>query len=129
MSKSLKVAILVSIIGATTLGFTQLGTRGVQQIGSLPIINPLNCGETKLLVRNNTDQDKTFYVEIRDCCTNFDSILFINDVNNRVHYVPDQGAICTSVTLEPGDKLYLDCNGTGNGDCTAVFLDNCNNCP
>ena len=95
----------------------------------LPYIPPLDCGETKVLVTNTTNQPRSVDVEIKDCCDRFDSLLYINAVHHIINYVPDAGLLCTSVVLQPGDRLILDCNGNGDGDCQVKFKETCNECP
>ncbi len=134
--KSLKITALLGAFaliawGVYGIAVAQVITPGVQTTPTatvLPVIDPLNCGENKRLVRNNSNQPKTYYVEITDCCDGVDSVVYLNSIHNVLYYVPDGGSICLSVTLDPGDRLFLDCNGTGTGDCTVIFRNSCNAC-
>jgi len=135
MKKPFKISFAITALGVAV--WMLYGAAAAQIVGGgtpvgygeLPVISPLDCGETKKLVGNQRTQPKTYYVEVADCCDGVDSVLYLNSIQNPIYFVPDGGSLCASVTLQQGDSLYLDCNGGSDGDCTVNFKTSCNTCP
>ena len=95
-------------------------------VADCPFAVPLiSCGDTKPIACNTTNQPITIYVRADDCCLGMNSFLFIDGTGIPLYVIPDLGYICARVVLQPGEILYLDCNGTSGDGCDFEIVNNC----
>lgn len=78
----------------------------------------LNCSENRDIYTNFSGNAIEITVEANDSCTGIASILKVDE--KRKITVPDGGSNSATFRLDHGEKISLDCKGTGTRGCSYI---------
>ncbi len=76
----------------------------------------LRCGEARDVYTNFSGNAIQITIDAKDDCTNLDSVVKVDE--NRRITVPDGGANSATFLINHGEKMTMECKGTGSKGCS-----------